>query len=411
ARLLGVDPVEIRRRNLLTPDELPHWTPAMMCLDSGRYGELLDAVAARLDWPRVRAEAARERAQGRLVGAGIASFVEATNFGPSLTAAMMGIANPGHDRAVVRMSATGELTVLTGQMPMGQGLETALAQIAADEIGVPLAQVAVASGDTLACPYTGYGSGGSRGAGVAGSAVMVAAQRLREQLRRHAAHRFALDDVALAADAADAADGAFVAPDGRRLEVAELAAAAYLAADLPPGVEPGLEAAYSYDPRAFAFSYGAVGAVVEIDRDSGAVAVRRLVFGHDCGPQLNPGLVRGQLVGAIAQAIGASFLEQLPYAPDGQPLVRSLWDYFPPLPANVPAVELLHLETPSPFSLNGAKGVGESGVIPVPAALANAVRDALGAADAVVDSLPMTAERVRAAVDRTSAARAAANPH
>lgn len=407
ARRLGLDPVEIRRRNLLEPEELPYWTPAMMCLDSGRYGELLDMVAERFDFSRARARASDERAAGKLVGVGLASYVEATNFGPSLTAAMMGIGDPGHDRAVVRMSATGEVTVLTGQMPMGQGLETALAQVAADEVGVPLAAVSVVCGDTQACPFTGYGSGGSRGAGVAGSAVMVAAQRLRERLRAQAVHLFAAGDPE---QVTDADDGAFADAGGRRLEVAELAAAAYRAADLPAGAEPGLEASYTYDPRAFAFSYGTVAAEVEIDRESGAVAIRRLVFGHDCGPQLNPGLVRGQLEGGVAQAVGASFLEHLPYTAEGQPLVQSLWDYFPPLPANVPPVELLHLETPSPFSLNGAKGVGESGVIPVPAALANAVRDALGADDPVVDSLPMTAERIRCAVDRTSAAEPAAIP-
>lgn len=316
-----------------------------------------------------------------------------------------GINNPGHDRAVVRMDATGSVTVLTGQMPMGQGLETVLAQVAADEVGVPLDVVSVLCGDTVACPYTGYGSGGSRGAGVAGSAVLMASRRLRHRLRALAAHL--LEQAS--PDALQDADGFFVGAGGQRLSVQEVAAAAYRATDLPVDAEPGLEASYSYDPQAFAFSYGALVAVVEIDRDSGAVDVRRLVFGHDCGPQLNPGMVAAQIRGGVAQGIGAALYEQLPYTPEGRPVVESMGDYFPPLAANVPPIELLHLETPSPFSLNGAKGVGESGVIPVAPALANAIRDALGSPDVLVNTLPITAETLLAALETTSSTSVPAN--
>lgn len=405
AHRLGIDPIEIRRRNLLRPDELPYWTAAMMCLDSGRYGEMLDLVADTLDWPQVRREVREARAAGRLTGVGVACYLEATNFGPSLTAAMMGINSAGHDRAVVRMDASGSVTVLTGQTPMGQGLETVLAQVAADEVGVPLDAVSVVCGDTQACPYTGYGSGGSRGAGVAGSAVMLAARTLRERMRVIAAHLLEADPAAL-----HEPDGAFTTAAGATVTVADVAAAAYQAKDLPPDTEPGLEASYTHDPRGFAFSYGAAAVVIDIDRDTGAVTVRRLVFGHDCGVQLNPGNVEAQIVGGVAQGIGATLYEQLPYTPDGRPVVDSLWDYFVPLPANVPPVELVHLQTPSPFSPNGAKGVGESGVIPIPPAVANAIRDALSAeigdaqARTVVDTLPITAERLLAALDRESTA-------
>lgn len=400
ARQLGIDPIDIRRRNLLRPDELPYWTAAMMCLDSGRYGELLDLVAERVDWSRARTEAAQARAAGRLVGVGVACYLEATNFGPSLTAAMMGINSAGHDRAVVRMDASGLVTVLTGQMPMGQGLETVLAQVAADEVGVPMESVSVVCGDTMACPYTGYGSGGSRGAGVAGSAVMMAARTLRERMSAIAAHLLEVTDASALHDA----DGAFVTESGASVTVAQVAAAAYDAKDLPSDVQPGLESSYTHDPRGFAFSYGTVAAVVEIDCDTGTVSVQRLVFGHDCGVQLNPANVAGQIIGGVAQGVGAALYEQLPYTPEGQPVVESLWDYFPPLPANVPPVELLHIETPSPFSLNGAKGVGESGVIPLPAVLANAIADALGSERCTVaDTIPITAERLLAVIDRKNA--------
>lgn len=399
ARRLHIDPVEIRRRNLLRPDELPYWTTAMMCLDSGRYGELLDLVVDRFDWARTRREAAEARAGGRLVGVGAACYLEASNFGPSATAAMMGINNPGHDRAVVRMDASGSVTVLTGQLPMGQGLETVLAQIAADEIGVGLESVSVVSGDTQCCPYTGYASGGSRGAGIAGSAVMMAARGLRAQMRVIAAHILEVGDPAAVSDT----EAGFADASGAQVSIGQIADAAWRAIDLPSGVQPGLESSYTYDPQNFAFTFGAVAAVVEIDRDTGAVSVRRLVFGHDCGPQLNPAIVAGQIQGSTAQGIGAALYEQLPYRGDGQPVVQSMWDYFPPLPDNVPEVELVHLETPSPFSLNGAKGAGESGTIPVPAALANAIRDALADAHAhIVDTIPITADRLLAAIEAMS---------
>lgn len=400
ARRLGLDPVEIRRRNLLDPDELPHWTPSMLCLDSGRYRELLDDVAEHIGWPDARRAAAAARRAGRLVGVGVACYVEATNFGPSLTTAMMGIDSPGHDRAVIRMDPSGEVTVLTGQMPMGQGLDVTLVQVAAEEIGVPVERVSLVCGDTLVCPYTGYGSGGSRGAGIAGSAVMMAARLLHAKLRVLAAHLLGAEDP----DALHAADGCFADGSGRTVSVQDVAAAAYRATDLPAGTEPGLDASYAYDPRSFAFSYGTVAAIVEIDRDTGAVQVQRLVFGHDCGTQLNPANVAAQIVGGVAQGIGAALYEQLPYLDDGRPAVESLFDYAPPLAANVPPVELLHLETPSPFSLNGAKGVGESGVIPMTAVLANAIRDALGHGagrdgGSIADSVPITAERLLAALD------------
>jgi carbon-monoxide dehydrogenase large subunit len=401
ARRLGLDPVEIRRRNLLDPDELPHWTPSMLCLDSGRYRELLDDVAEHIDWPDARSAAAAARREGRLVGVGVACYVEATNFGPSLTTAMMGIGSPGHDRAVVRMDPSGEVTVLTGQMPMGQGLDVTLIQVAAEEIGVPVESVSLICGDTLACPYTGYGSGGSRGAGVAGSAVMMAARQMHAKLRVLAAHLLG----AAHPGAVHAADGCFADESGHTVSIQELASAAYRATDLPTDTEPGLETSYTYDPRSFAFSYGTVAAIVEIDRSTGAVDVQRLVFGHDCGTQLNPANIAAQIVGGVAQGIGAALYEQLPYLDDGRPVVESIFDYSPPLAANVPPVELLHLETPSPFSLNGAKGVGESGVIPMTAVLANAIRDALGhgpgrdAGGPITDSVPITAERLLTALD------------
>jgi carbon-monoxide dehydrogenase large subunit len=223
---------------------------------------------------------------------------------------------------------------------------------------------------------------------------MMAARALRAQMRSLAAYLLEVDP----SEIRDTESG-FATDAGAQLSVARVADAAWRATDLPPGTQPGLEAGYTYDPQNFAFSFGAVAAVVEIDPGTGTVSVRRLVFGHDCGVQLNPALVEGQIQGSTAQGIGAALYEELPYTADGQPVVQSMWDYSPPLPANVPPIESIHLETPSPFSLNGAKGAGESGVIPLPAVLANAIRDALGDNHArVVDTLPITAERLLRAV-------------
>lgn len=392
AARLGLDPVVIRSRNLLRPDELPYWTASMMCLDSGDYPAMLEQVSARL------AGAAEEETppeDGWRRGTGLACYTEVTNFGPSTVVAMMGIEEPGHDSARVRMNPDGGVQVFTSQIPMGQGIDTALARVAADALGVEPAAVVVHTGDTERTPYTGYGSGGSRGAGTGGSTVFAAASEIAEKLIRIGAH---LLDVSPAD--VNLAEGRLRTTDSsRELPLAEVAGAAWRGLDLPKGETPELETTATYEPQGFGFSYGAVGAVVDVDVETGEVLVRRLVFGHDCGPQLDPDAVAGQVIGGAVQGLGTALYEHLDYDADGLPAVRNMGDYVLPTAAVVPEIELLHTETPSPFSLNGAKGVGEAGTIPVPAAIVNAVQAALPPSAPALRALPLRRADTLAAFD------------
>ena len=387
AARLGIDPADIRRRNLPASDELPRPTATGLLLDSGDYRRLLDRTLERFGWDAIGEEIDAARAEGRLLGAGLAFFVESTNFAPSPVTAFLGIAEPGFDTSVVRVEPSGHVRLITSQTPMGQGVETALAQVCADALLISIDDVAVAAGDTLASPFTGYGSGGSRAAGVGGSSVLLAARRVEEKMRRLAAHLLEVGE-----DDIDRVPEGFAvrgAPT-RVLGFREVAHAAYTAASLPEGMEPGLEITHAYDPPGLAFSYGVAAVLLEIDAEIGAVELRRIVFGHDCGPQLNPALVEGQIRGGVTQAIGATLSEALEYSPDGQPLVTSLHHYLIPTANDVPELALVHLETPSPFSANGVKGVGESGAIPTPAAIVNALQQALPA-----DAEPLRATPVR----------------
>jgi aerobic carbon-monoxide dehydrogenase large subunit len=392
ARALSLDPAELRRRNLVPEQALPCPTPTGLFLDSGRYHALLDLVLARFDWTRARRDAEAARAGGLLRGVGLACYSEVTNLGPSALCGPIGIDSGGFDVASIRMEPSGHVRLFTGQTPMGQGVETVLARVAAEALTVPREDVEVVHGDTLACAYTGYASGGSRGAGVGGAAARLAAQRLAKRLCRWGAHLLDRDPdtVRLVQAGVQAVDD-----PTQRVSLATIASAAYRGATVPPGLELGLEDRAAYDPPGLAVSYGAVAVALDLDRDTGQVQLRHIVFGHDCGPQLDERIVEGQVRGGVVQAIGATLYEQLLYDEHGQPLVRSLQHYPLPLAADVPPIELLHLETPSPFSPGGVKGVGESGTIPVPAAIVNAIEDALSNhPGAPLDTLPVTPDKI-----------------
>jgi aerobic carbon-monoxide dehydrogenase large subunit len=389
AARLGIDPAELRRRNLVTPEEMPYLMPTGLPLDSGRYPELLDLVLRTFDWEGTRREVERARADGRLLGAGLACYAETTNFGPSSILTLLGITESGFDTSVVRVEPSGDVRLLTSQTPMGQGVETVLAQTVADALAIPMESVSVVHGDTFSSPFTGYASGGSRAAGVAGSSALLAAGRARDKMRTIAAHLLEANE-----DDLDLAGGAFSVrgSPSKQVTMADVARAAYLAVNLPEGLEPGIETIATFDPPSVAFSYGVVAALAEVSPDTGQVTLHRLVFGHDCGPQLNPAIVRGQVEGGVVQGIGAALYEEVPYDDQGQPRVALLLDYPVPLAPDVPPITLVHLETPSPFSANGAKGVGESGVIATPAAIANAVQAALPSGSPPIVSLPIRAE-------------------
>lgn len=388
ARRLHLDPLEIRRRNLPTPAELPCRIATGIGLDSGRYVELLDAVAARAGVAPAQDATQAHMRRGR----GNAFYIEVTNFGPSVITNAVGVAAGGFDIATVRMEPSGHVTVASGQTPMGQGVELALAQICAEELGLEPDDIAVVHGDTQACSYTAYASGGSRGAGVGGSAVALASRQLADKLRELGAHllQAAPAEVELVA----AGVRLRTAPE-QCLSHATVARAAYRGASLPVGMAPGLEAQVVFDPLDLAVAYGAVTVDLKVDVSTGIVSLERVVFGHDCGTQINPALIEGQVIGGIAQGIGCALYEELRFDADGQPLVLSMFDYPLPLAADLPPIELLHFETPTPYSATGAKGVGESGVIALPAAIVSAVQAALG--DWTIENrLPLTPDRILA---------------
>jgi carbon-monoxide dehydrogenase large subunit len=396
AKRLQLDPAEIRRRNFVAPEQMPYQAATGMMLDSGRYAELLDLALERIGYDERRREIDVARSQGRMLGLGIGFYVEGTNFGPSWLIPVLGRQESGFDTATVRVEPTGHVRIFSSQTPMGQGIETVMAQICADELGVSLDEITVVCGDTLLSGFSGYGTAASRGAGVAGPAVMLAARRVREKMQAIAAHLLEASDADI-----ELVPGGFAVRGvpGRLVTTAEVARAAYLFVKLPAGMEPGLEASSAYDPPGLAASYGVVLALVEVLPETGQLRLRRIVFGHDCGPQLNPRLVEGQIRGGIVQGIGATLYEELRYGDDGQPLVTNLRQYPVPSAADVPPIELLHLETPSPFSPTGVKGVGEGGLIAIPAAITNAVQCALPPDAPLITALPLRPDAILLALD------------
>lgn len=378
---LGLDPAEVRRRNLIRPDEMPydmHTTTlgVDVVYDSGDYPRLLERTLAAAGYPALRAQQAAARAAGRAVGIGLGFFVEKTGLGP-------------WEYARVEIESDGHVVVYSGLASVGQGMETALAQIAAEALGVPLDDVRVVHGDTAQVPY-GIGSFGSRGLVVGGSAVRNAALELRQKVLRLAAYELEADPADLAIEAGRVQVRGL--PE-RALGLAEVARLARPERALRLGLAPGLRAESFFAVDRMAYPYGLHLAVVEVDRETGGVTLLRYVLGYDVGRAINPMLVEGQLVGGLAQGIGGALYEELAYDEHGQLLAGSFMDYLLPTAAEVPPVEVvLSEEAPSPLNPLGAKGVGEGGTAGAPAAIANAVADALGAP---VRDLPLTPERLR----------------
>ncbi|QEH79123.1 xanthine dehydrogenase family protein molybdopterin-binding subunit [Sphingomonas sp. C8-2] len=406
---LGISPAEIRQRNFIVPAQMPHMIATGVTLDSGDYPRLLDMTLERFGYEEARARCAAMAASPVRRGVGIACYIETSNMAPSAAAAYLGIRAGSFDLLTIRMEPTGHVRIDTGQTELGQGISTTLAQLCADELMMPVEDVVVAQGDTALPAFTSYGTAGSAGAGVGGAAVIKGAARLRDKLLLWGAHLLQLDAAAVELASArplgdEGAPRAVVrdkADPGRQVAVSEIARAAYFFHSAPDGVDPGLEASVGYDPPGFAISYGAVAVEVAVDAGTGKVAIERMTFGHDCGRVINPAIVEGQISGAVAQAIGATLYEAARYDEEGRPLSTSLMDYMLPLAADVPPIDLVHLETPSPLYPHGVKGVGESGTIAVPAAIMNAVQHAIGTGTTLT-ALPLSAERVWEAMRTTA---------
>ena len=401
---LGLDAAEVRRRNLVPPEAMPY-TSLFHTFDSGQYGVALDAglrLGQYETW-RERQREANSTGTTRL-GIGMSFWVENTALGPSRQLNMGGLIQGGFDISRMRMEADGTVSVFTGLCEMGQGFTNGLAQMCADTVGVHVDQVNVVVGDTDACPYTGHGTGASRSASVGGAAVRKAAGVLRERVGAIAAHMLeaAPEDLVF--------DNGIIHVAGspsRSVTTADVGRAAYVRAiELPPGVDPGLDVVEVFDPTAMAWPYGLGVAVVEVDTETGLVKVLAYSVFHDCGTVLNPMIVEGQLHGGAAQGIAAALGEEIRYDGNGQPLTTNLMSYLMPSAQEMPSFTLGHMTTESPVIPGGMKGIGEAGIIGAPAAVVNAIHDALrdlvGTASgrAPFTAIPVSPEQIVTALTR-----------
>ena len=384
ARELGKDPFEIRKINFIRPDQFPYKSAAGAVYDTGDYVPALEKAMDIIGYQSLRAEQAQKRASGngKLMGIGISSYIEICGFGPKGTAPV-GL----YESARVRVEQSGTVMVYTGSSPHGQGEETTFAQIVAEEFSIPVESVMIMHGDTDSTPE-GRGTYGSRTTAVGGSAVFNAVQRLKEKMKQIAAHM-------LEASASDVAleDGKFSVAGSPQKSVSfsDVAATANLSNTLAPGIEPGLETTVFFEPEACVFPFGTHICVVEVDRETGEAEIKRFVAVDDCGRQINPLLVQGQVHGGIAQGIGQAMIEGVEYAEDGQLLTGTLMDYAMPIASELPHFELDHTVTLTTVNPLGVKGVGEAGTIGSTPAVAAAIADALGVAH--ID-MPFRAEKL-----------------
>lgn len=371
ARELGKDPAEVRRLNFVQPDQFPYKSAAGAVYDTGNYEGALDKALEIAGYSELRAEQARRRASGdrKLMGIGLSSYIEICGFGPK-GSAPVGL----YESARMRVEQSGTVMVYTGSSPHGQGEETTFAQIVAEEFGIPVEQVIISHGDTDSTPE-GRGTYGSRTTAVGGSAVYTAAQRLKEKMKQIASHMLeaSVEDITLE-------DGKFSVTGSPQKSVSfgEVALAANLSNTLAAGIEPGLETTVFWEPEACVFPFGTHVCVVEIDKDTGDTEITRYIAVDDCGRQLNPMLVEGQVQGGIAQGVGQAMWEGVEYGEDGQLLTSTLMDYAMPLAHELPAYELDSTVTLTTVNPLGVKGVGEAGTIGSTPAVSNAIADALG---------------------------------
>jgi len=387
ARELGKDPAELRRLNFIR--EFPATIAAGLTIDSGDYDALLDRALANAGYESLRAEQAERRASGdpKRLGIGFSTYVEMCGLAPSKILGAIRYGAGGWDAATVRCLPTGTVQVLIGTSPHGQGHETTMAQIVADRLGYELDEIEVLHGDTAVVPL-GMDTYGSRSLAVGGVALYFAAERIAEKAKRIAAHKLGVDVAQVKHER-----GTFTGGDGS-VTLKEIALSAWTAHDLPDEVEPGLEASFVYDPPNFSWPAGAHVAVVEVDTETGLVELRRYVAVDDVGTVINPTIVDGQVHGGLAQGVSQALYEEALYDEDGNLLTSSMTSYLVPSAAELPEWEVDRVEVPSPTNPLGVKGVGETGAIASPAAVMNAVVDALAADGVTQVDMPATPERV-----------------
>ncbi len=399
ARRLALDPVELRRRNLVRDDEFPYRAASGIVWDRSGFTANLAAACAAIDYAGRRAEQAQARAAGRLYGIGVACYAELTGIGSRISAAPGMPINTGTESATLRLDSTGAVTAAFGISSHGQGLETTLAQVIADELGAAIDDIQILHGDSAIVAH-GTGTYASRSAVLAGGAATLAARLLKEKVLRAASHLLE----AAAADL-EAADGrVVVAGTDRGLSFREIAKAVYSEMGrLPRDAREELEVTKVYDPI-FGTTTSATHVVaLEIDPQTCEVKLLRYVVAEDCGRVINPLIVDGQVHGGVAQGIGAALYEEVVYDESGQLLTASFADYVVPAAGEVPAIETIHLDALSPTTIGGYRGMGEGGTIGAPAAIANAISDALAPLGAEMFELPMTPERLFRLIERAKA--------
>ncbi len=383
AQRLGMDPLDFRRRNVIERAELPHTTATGRVYEQISPAETLEQAAEMIGYHSFRAEQAEARARGRLLGLGLSLFIEPTSMGRGAL---------GAEGAVVRVEPDGTVTVSMGTGAHGQSLETTIAQVVADELGVEMERVILRQGDGT--PY-GFGTGGSRSAVIAGGAARAAAFEVRARIGRIAAHLLeaAPEDVIV-----DRGSAFVAGTPARQVSVAEVADAAYRRPEsLPEGVPEGLEHTARYRAPEVTHSNAAHACICEIDSGTGVVRILKYVVSEDCGNMVNPMIVEGQIAGGVVQGVGGALYEWAPYDADGNPRATTLLDYVMPTAAEVPILEHGHVVTPSDTP-GGHKGVGEGGAIGAPACVVNAVNDALGPLGIRLSRQPLTPDAIISAI-------------
>jgi aerobic carbon-monoxide dehydrogenase large subunit len=386
AHQLGEDPADFRLKNFIRPDQFPYKSPTGWEYDSGNYKAALDKAMAMIDYRALRKEQLEKRAKGQLMGIGISSFTEVVGAGPSRDYDILGIKM--FDSAEIRIHPTGKAMARFGTKSQGQGHETTYAQIIAEELGLPAADIQVEEGDTDTAPY-GLGTYASRSTPTAGAAAVMAARKIKAKAKKIAAHLLEVgeDDLEWTVDAFQVKGSA-----QRRKTIQEIAFAAYT--NHPPGMEAGLEATDYYDPPNLTFPFGSYICVVDIDTGTGEIKVRRFVAVDDCGNIINPLVVEGQIEGGLTMGLAPALYEEIVYDENGQNLTGTLADYLLPTAVESPKWELGKTITPSPHHPIGAKGVGESPTVGAPPAIANAVVDALWHLGVRHIDIPITPQKV-----------------
>ncbi len=399
AEAAGLDPVEVRLRNFVKPEQMPYVSITKKTLDSGNYGAVLKRAAELIDLPAVRARQKKGELDGKLIGIGFASFYEQTAYGTGpFGYSAWGIELvPGMEPAVARLTGDGELILEVGSHSHGQGHETVFAQVANEVLGIDPRKVAVRFGNTSSSPV-GTGTYTSRSMVTTGGAIADACRLLVKPIAKIGAHLLQCK-----AEDVEIRNGRVYGPQGS-VEFAEIGRAWYhhpeeLPADMDPGGLTATAGHKAHDPGVF--SYSAHAAVVAVDAEIGSVEVIDYAIVADCGTQVNPLLVEGQVIGGFSNGLGNALYEESSYDASGQPTATTLADYTAPNAHSMPFVKIDFLETPSPFSAFGMKGIGENGAIGPPAAIVNAVNDALRPLGVAVFETPVTARRVREAIAKT----------